>query len=80
MCREWHHFGTNEPCPYRFSAAEIQQHDEEARLFNQSQELWEGLRGVLTDDGYTSNETLGKAVDILMTLRDVGLGDLKGEE
>jgi len=80
-CRsEWSHFGTNEPCPYHFSAEELRQHDEEAETFNKSQELWKELQGVLTDEGYASNESISKAVEILKKLREIGLGELKGEE
>lgn len=77
---EWEFFGTNEPCPYHFSAEEIRRHDEEAKPFNKSQELWKELRGILTDEGYASNETFSKAVKTLRDLREVGLGGLKGEE
>jgi hypothetical protein len=79
-CREWGHFDTNEPCPYHFSSEEIRQHDEEADFFNKSQELWKELQGVLTDEGYTSNESFSKAVSILEYLRELGLGDFEGEE
>ena len=79
-CSEWGHFGTNEPCPYHFSAEEILQHDEEAGSFNKSQEFWKELQGVLTGEGYASKECFSKAVKILRDLREVGLGDLKGEE
>jgi len=80
-CRsEWRHFGTNEPCPYHFSAEEIRQHDEEAVTFNKSQELWKELQGVLTDEGYASNESFSKAVEILRDLREIGLADLEREE
>jgi len=48
--------------------------------FNKSQELWKGLQGVVTDEGYTSNESFTRAVEVLGDLRRVGLGDLKGEE
>ncbi|KAF1354277.1 hypothetical protein EJ07DRAFT_133379 [Lizonia empirigonia] len=77
---EWGHFGTNEPCPYHFSAEEIRQHDEEAGSFNKSQEFWKELQGVLTNEGYASKESFSKAVKILRDLREVGLGDMKGEE
>ncbi|KAI4667376.1 uncharacterized protein J4E79_002062 [Alternaria viburni] len=77
---EWSHFGTNEPCPYHFSAEEIQQHDEEAGYFNKSQELWKELQGVLTDEGYASNEGFSKAVEIIRDLREFGLSGLEGEE
>jgi hypothetical protein len=78
--REWDHFGTNEPCPYHFSAEEIRQHDEEAGSFNKSQELWKELQGVLTDEGYAPMESFSKAVEILKDLRELGLGGLEGEE
>ena len=79
-CREWDHFYTNEPCPYHFSAEELRQHYEEVDSFNKSQELWKELQGVLTDEGYASNESFSKAVKILRDLREVGLGDLKVAE
>ncbi|KAB2098839.1 hypothetical protein AG0111_0g12958 [Alternaria gaisen] len=77
--REWGHFDTNEPCPYHFSSEEIRQHDEEVDSFNKSQELWKELQGVLTDEGYTSKKSYSKAVNILKDLREMGLGNLKGE-
>lgn len=49
-------------------------------MFNKSQEFWRGLQGVLTDEGYTSNETFSKAVEILQDSREAGLRDLEGEE
>ena len=76
---EWVHFHTNEPCPYHFSAAELQQHDEEADTFNKSQELWRELEGVLTDEGYTNTETFGAAVRALKGLREIGLENLQGD-
>jgi phage gp36-like protein len=79
-CSEWDHFGTDQPCPYHFSADELRQHYEEAVSFNKSQELWKGLQGVLTDEGYASNDSFSKAVKVLKDLRKVGLEDLKGEE
>jgi len=79
-CSEWDHFGTNELCPYHFSAEEIQQHLEEAGSFDRSQEFWKELQGISTDEGYASNESFSKAVNILKNLREVGLGDLEGEE
>jgi hypothetical protein len=79
-CREWDHFGPNEPCPYHFSTEEIRRHYEEADSFNKSQEFWKELQGVLTDEGYASNETYSKAVKILKDLREGALHDLEGEE
>ncbi|KAH8717009.1 kinase-like domain-containing protein [Phaeosphaeriaceae sp. PMI808] len=77
---EWDHFGADEPCPYHFTAEEVKQHREEAEFFNNNQELWDNAREVLTDEGYTSNETFSEAVKILVNLRESGLADLTGEE
>lgn len=58
----------------------MRQHNEEAGSSNKSQEFWRELQGVLTDEGYASNESFSKAVEILKGLREVGLGAMKGEE
>jgi hypothetical protein len=79
-CSEWNHFDTDEPCPYHFSADEIRQHYEEAPTFNKSQELWKHLTGILTDEGYASNESFSEAVEVLKDLREVGLNGMDGEE
>jgi hypothetical protein len=71
--REWAHFDTTEPCPYHFSADEIQQHYDEVEPFNKSQEFWKELQGVLTDEGYASNESFGRASEILGDLQEAGL-------
>ncbi|RMD39186.1 hypothetical protein DV735_g5946, partial [Chaetothyriales sp. CBS 134920] len=78
--REWEYFASNEPCPYHFSAEEVRKHREEAESFNENQQFWEDLRGTLTDEGYTLNETYGAAVEVLKSLRDTGLARFKGEE
>ncbi|KAJ4983835.1 hypothetical protein SVAN01_10698 [Stagonosporopsis vannaccii] len=78
--REWAHFKAKRSCPYHFSTDQIRQHDEEAEIFNKSQEFWRSLQGVLTDEGYASHESFNKAVEILNELRAAGLRDLKGEE
>ena len=81
-CRwsEWDHFGATQPCPYRFSPEEIRRHSEEAESFNNSQEFWKVLQGILTDKDYASNESLGQAVNILTTLREASLLNLVGTE
>ena len=48
--------------------------------FNKSQELWKGLQGVLTDEGYASIESYDKAVESIGKLREVGLHNLEGED
>jgi hypothetical protein len=57
---------------------QISKHEEEAETFNKSQELWKGLEGVLTQEGYTANETFDEAVEMLKQLREIGLENLEG--
>jgi hypothetical protein len=80
MCREWDHFDTDTSCPYHFSTEQVQRHYEEAETFNKSQEFWKGLQGIVTDEGYASNETFEQAVETFRSLREVGLEELDGEE
>ena len=49
-------------------------------MFNKSQELWKGLQGVLTDEGYASNETFDQAVEVFKQLREAGLQGMGGEK
>ncbi|KXT03389.1 hypothetical protein AC578_3947 [Pseudocercospora eumusae] len=69
--REWSHFGLDKDCqcPFEFSASEIRQHDEEAENFNDSQQFWSNLRGILSSDGYTTNEDYPRAVKLLEELQ-----------
>lgn len=78
--REWEHFHADVPCPYHFSAQEVQVHDDEADTFNKSQDLWKEMRGILTDEGYTNNETFDQAVEAVENLRGAGLDVLDGDD
>lgn len=56
----------------------MQQHEEEADTFNESQALRKELQGIMTDEGYTDNHTFSEAVHALKGLRDIGLESLQG--
>ncbi|EMF10266.1 kinase-like protein [Sphaerulina musiva SO2202] len=68
---EWSHFGLDRNCPYKFSASEMQQHQDEAENFNDSQRLWHNLRGILSEDGYTTNDEYPQAVKVLKELQNI---------
>lgn len=68
--REWSYFNLNKACPYRFSDEEISIHQDETKNFNDNQRLWQNLRGLLTDDGYTTNEDYPQAVKVLRELQE----------
>ncbi|EMD61142.1 hypothetical protein COCSADRAFT_345271 [Bipolaris sorokiniana ND90Pr] len=56
------------------------QHHEEFGAFSKCQEFRRALKGILTDEGYTSNESFSTAVEILKDLRQVSLDKLNGKE
>jgi hypothetical protein len=77
---EWDHFGADAPCPYHFLKDEIRAHYEEADSFNRTQDFWKELRGILTDEGYTSIETYDQAVETVKNLREAGLDVMEGAD
>lgn len=80
MRREWGDFDVDGPCPYQFSDEEIRKHQEEGAAFNESQEFWESMGKIVSDEGYTSTEYFGRAVELFRRLREEGLTALHGEE
>lgn len=79
FCREWSDF-SGKPCPYNFSPDEVREHQEEGAIFNDTQDFWESLSGIVTDDGYTSTKHFETVVEIFKRLRIVSLNELHGEE
>ncbi|KAF1951434.1 hypothetical protein CC80DRAFT_519375 [Byssothecium circinans] len=69
--REWEHFGVNESCPYHFTEEEIERHYKETDTFNESQEFWKSVNQVLTDEGYTSNDTYEQAQEIVEVMERI---------
>lgn len=68
------------PCPYQFSDEEIRKHQEEGAAFNESQEFWESVGNIVSDEGYTATEDFGRAFELFRRLREEGLTGLHGEE
>ena len=69
VSRGWHlYFDPVEPCPYEFSVEEIRSNNKELQLHGLHRELWKKLSGIITDEGYSSNETVGEAIKELRKL------------
>ncbi|KAF2281620.1 uncharacterized protein EI97DRAFT_438940 [Westerdykella ornata] len=62
--REWEDFDTDEPCPYSFSDEEIQKIYDDADAFNENRDFWRDVSHILSDNGYTPNDTYDEAMDI----------------
>jgi len=69
------------PCPYHFSAEEISSHRKDGEGFNEAQDPWDGLEGMVPRaTGWTSHEGFDNAVAYFSRLRKAGLEALAGQE
>ena len=48
--------------------------------WNKQADFWDGLKGFVARDGWTSNETYEKALKMVAGLREEGLKQMTGEE
>ncbi|KAL4944635.1 hypothetical protein BDV06DRAFT_232872 [Aspergillus oleicola] len=62
--KHWDLFDCQGKCPLNFSPEEISKHNEDGEYWNEVQDLWDSIRGVLDRDGWTSNETYEAAKSI----------------
>ncbi|EEP76626.1 predicted protein [Uncinocarpus reesii 1704] len=79
VIRRWELFNMEDPCPYRFSNEEIEQHRKDGEGFNEYQDFWDELEGVVDREGFTFPETFDAAVDFFSDLRDVMLKEAEGK-
>ncbi|KAJ8111744.1 hypothetical protein OPT61_g5732 [Boeremia exigua] len=71
--RDWKEYtGSTAPCPYHFSAEEIQQSHEDAVSYNDMRDFWDEMRGRVDESGFTTPEFFDEAVEIFAALREVG--------
>ncbi|EME40309.1 hypothetical protein DOTSEDRAFT_91507 [Dothistroma septosporum NZE10] len=57
--------------PFNETLLRVQQyHQDEAENFNDSQRFWHNLRGILSEDGYTTNDNYPRAVEVLKELQN----------
>ncbi|RAH48297.1 phosphotransferase family protein [Aspergillus brunneoviolaceus CBS 621.78] len=51
-------------CPIDFSPEEIRRHYEDSESWNEVQDFWDGLSGIMSRDGWTSHATYDQAMSI----------------
>ena len=73
-------FGFNTPCPEHFTEEELQAHYRDGEGWNERADFWGSLAGLVSRDGWTSNETYVQAREMFAELREEGLKNLSGEE
>ncbi|KAI9836106.1 MAG: hypothetical protein M1819_001722 [Sarea resinae] len=76
----WDELGTNVPCPIHFPEEELRSHSNDAEGWNEVQDFWESIAGLVTRDGWTPSDRYSDAVALFAELRENGLKAMKGKE
>lgn len=64
QCRNWNKIGGGTPCPISFSDQEIRNHLVDGEHWNDMQDFWDSLAGVIGRDGWTSHESYEQAKNL----------------
>ena len=67
-------------CPYHFTQDELHSHSVDAEGWNEVQDFFDSIEGLVKRDGWTSHDTFDAAFKFFSELRERGLGHMKGEE
>ena len=68
------------PCPFHFTKEELQFHAKDGEGWNETQDFWDSVAGVVSRDGWTAHSTYAEAVKYFWELRQNGLGNMTDEE
>ncbi|GFN20339.1 phosphotransferase family protein [Aspergillus tubingensis] len=58
-------------CPITFTPSEIHQHHQDSEGWNEVQDFWDAMSGILGRDGWTSHQTYEQAVSIYSQLQAI---------
>ncbi|KAE8147108.1 phosphotransferase family protein [Aspergillus avenaceus] len=67
--KKWDLLGRAAKCPIDFSSEEIRKHYEDGEGWNEVQDFWDALSGIMSRDGWTSHETYDQAVSIYSQIK-----------
>ncbi|PLN86072.1 phosphotransferase family protein [Aspergillus taichungensis] len=62
--KKWSSLDRTVECPIDFSPEEIRKHYEDSEGWNEVQDFWDALSGIMSRDGWTSHATYDQAVSI----------------
>ncbi|PYI29170.1 hypothetical protein BP00DRAFT_437854 [Aspergillus indologenus CBS 114.80] len=78
--RCWTEVGVDFPCPIHFTEDDLRVHAEEDAGWNDGQEFWNSVAGVVSKYRWTPHYLYGDAVALFTELRDLGLKAMAGKE
>ncbi|RFU35995.1 hypothetical protein B7463_g383, partial [Scytalidium lignicola] len=77
--RYWKELGIDVPCPIHFTEDEVQSHLKDAEGWNEVQDFWDSIAGLVSSDGWTPSDKYDDAVALFSEHRETGLKDMKEE-
>lgn len=78
--RYWKDIDIDMPCPIHFTKEELQSHAKDGEGWNEVQDYWDSVSGLVSRDGWTAHSTYAEALECLSELRRNALKILTGKE
>lgn len=78
--RNWKELGVEGDCPIHFTEEELKNHLKDGEGWNEVQDFFNHIDGVVKRDGWTSNETYTDALECFSNLRKAGIQNMAGKE
>ncbi|KAI9675676.1 MAG: Phosphotransferase enzyme [Caeruleum heppii] len=76
----WSELDTGIACPIHFTEEELLAHSKDGEGWNEVQDFWDSVAGIVTRDGWTPNDEYDTAVALFSELRETGLQNLTGKD
>ncbi|RJE24004.1 hypothetical protein PHISCL_03659 [Aspergillus sclerotialis] len=78
--RYWKELEVEGDCPIHFTEEDLRKHSQDAERWNEVQDFFNHIEGVVKRDGWKSSETYEAALQFFVDLRKVGLRNMKWKE
>lgn len=76
----WNELDVDTPCPFHFTKEELQSHAKDGEGWNEVQDFWDSVAGLVNRDGWTANSIYAEASKYFSELRQNALGDMTDKE
>lgn len=78
--RHWHELGFDFTCPIHFTDEELQGHAKDGEGWNEVQDFWRAVEGIVTSDAWTPHDLYDDGVALFSELREIGLKNMAGKD
>ncbi|KAK5116399.1 hypothetical protein LTR62_007946 [Meristemomyces frigidus] len=78
--KHWSEICPDHPCPFTFTADELEKHAVESEGYDENAEFWSSISGLVARDGFVLVEDYEEAFELFAGLREEGLRVFVGRE